>query len=217
MARISKIKLLMSFLKYFWLNIDWASSQISLIHLRKFSRRGCFCSPRQWSHCPLPISEVWMRERRGVSCPHLSLQHSITMTLLSGSTSLQETLDNLAELEEFCFKNVTPAGPTLKCEKLHFLLETTTKKMQFRKCSSAIKLDVTYLNDSSAPSVTVKGWKAATASFKRSKMTNEFTQLSHRQRRPLSPPDNPTKWLAVGATGLFVSCQNTCYKWEMTP
>lgn len=27
--------------------------------------------------------------------------------------------------------------------------------------------------------------------------------------------DNPTKWLAERATELFVTCQNTCYKWEM--
>lgn len=39
-----------------------------------------------------------MSERRGVPCPHLSLQ-PITMTLLSKSTSLQETPDNPAELE----------------------------------------------------------------------------------------------------------------------
>lgn len=37
----------------------------------------------------------------------------------------------------------------------------------------------------SPPSVIVRSWKAATASFKESKMTNEFAQLSHRQRRPL--------------------------------
>lgn len=36
---------------------------------------------------------------------------------------------------------------------------------------------------SSPSSVIVKGWKAATASFKESKMTNEFTRLSGRQRR----------------------------------
>lgn len=30
-------------------------------------------------------------------------------------------------------------------------------------------------------------------------------------------PDNPTHWLAERATELFVTCQITCYKWEMTP
>lgn len=27
-------------------------------------------------------------------------------------------------------------------------------------------------------------------------------------------PDNPTKWLRERATALFVTCQNTCYKWD---
>lgn len=39
-----------------------------------------------------------MSERGGVPRRHLSLQHGITMTLLSESTSLQETPDNPAEL-----------------------------------------------------------------------------------------------------------------------
>lgn len=46
-----------------------------------------------------------MSERRGVPCPHFSLQ-PITMMLLSKSTSRQESPDNPAELQLKSFVSI---------------------------------------------------------------------------------------------------------------
>ena len=84
---------------FFWLNIDCASSQVSLIHLREFLTQGtCLLTPSPDNTPPSYFGNLEWARGEGVPRCHLSLRCGITMMLLSESTSLQETPDNPAEL-----------------------------------------------------------------------------------------------------------------------
>lgn len=115
------------------------------------------------------------------------------MTLLSKSMSHQDTCDNQAELE--VTRTETSQATLAYCwKKKKASTETQSKlKKQWTKSKKgsldAWRSHMQFFWTSSAPSVTVNGWKAATASFKESKMTNEVSGLSRRQSH--SPPWQP--------------------------
>lgn len=187
-----------------------------LIHLRKFSRRGSVgFSPSR----TLP-------RKRGPLHPHLSLHNDVIVkwyftlrnSQQSGRTRCKELRSTMTPEGDACISRhqmwkVTYSSMVEKNNAWSQRRRIICMQTEFAEMSLG-KFDV-IIWTSSPSSVIVKGWKAAMASFKESKMNNEFTRLSSRQRC-LSPLATPKKLLVERAKELFVTCRITCYKWEMT-